>query len=69
LEIDFLKAGKYISSIKGYKGGHTSDKEYSYLCRLETIECVLDLEENKAYLKWKNWLHHCTTHFQLGWVL
>jgi len=63
-ENDFLKAGKYISSIKGYKG-HTLRKcieqsnTYLLLVDWETIEDHnIRFRTSEAYLKWKTLLHN-----------
>ncbi|MGK0324071.1 MAG: heme-degrading monooxygenase HmoA [Psychroserpens sp.] len=63
-EIDFLKAGQYISSIKGYKG-HTLKKcveqknKYLLLVDWETIkDHNIGFRKSKAYIKWKELLHH-----------
>jgi heme-degrading monooxygenase HmoA len=63
-EIDFLKAGKYISSIKGYKS-HTLKKcieqknKYILLVDWETIEDHnIGFRTSEAYTKWKALLHH-----------
>ena len=63
-EHDFLKAGKYISSIKGYKG-HTLRKcieksnTYMLLVDWETIEDHnIGFRTSEVYLKWKALLHN-----------
>jgi len=63
-EIDFFKAGKYISSIKGYKS-HTLKKcieqqnKYILLVNWETIEDHnIGFRTSEAYIKWKTLLHH-----------
>ncbi|WP_025743323.1 antibiotic biosynthesis monooxygenase family protein [Aquimarina pacifica] len=62
-EIDFDIAGKYISSIKGYKG-HTLKKcieennKYVLLVNWETIEDhTIGFRESTEYLEWKKMLH------------
>ncbi|MBT8244925.1 MAG: antibiotic biosynthesis monooxygenase [Winogradskyella sp.] len=63
-EIDFLKAKKYISAIKGYKG-HTLRKcievknKYLLLVDWETVEDHnIGFRESEEYKKWKTLLHH-----------
>ena len=63
-EIDFLKAGKHISSTKGYKS-HTLKKcieqknKYILLVDWETIEDHnIGFRTSEAYLNWKALLHH-----------
>lgn len=63
-ESDFLEAGKYISSIKGYKS-HTLRKcieqrnKYILLVEWETIEDhKIGFRTSEAYIKWKTLLHH-----------
>lgn len=63
-EIDFLNAGKYISSIKGYKS-HTLKKcieqnnKYILLVNWENIEDhTIGFRKSEVYLKWKKLLHH-----------
>ncbi|NRD19326.1 antibiotic biosynthesis monooxygenase [Winogradskyella eckloniae] len=63
-EIDFLKAGQYISSIKGYKS-HSIKKciekknKYILLVNWETIEDHnIGFRSSEAYKKWKALLHH-----------
>ena len=63
-EKDFLIAGKYISSVNGYKG-HTLKKcieqqnKYILLVDWETIENhSIGFRTSEAYIKWKELLHH-----------
>jgi heme-degrading monooxygenase HmoA len=63
-EKDFLKAGQYISSIKGYKK-HTLKKcieqkgKYILLVEWETIEDHnIGFRTSEAYKHWKKLLHH-----------
>jgi len=63
-EKDFEKAGKYISSIKGY-AGHTLQKcmeqtsKYILLVNWETLEAhTVGFRESKEYPEWKKLLHH-----------
>lgn len=63
-ESDFLKADKYISSIKGYKS-HSLNKcieqrnKYILLVEWETIDDHnIGFRTSEAYIKWKNLLHH-----------
>ena len=70
-ELDFLKAGKYISSIKGYKS-HTLRKcieqksKYILLVEWETIENHnIGFRTSEAYSKRKTLLHHYYDPFPL----
>jgi heme-degrading monooxygenase HmoA len=63
-ESDFLEAGKYISSIKGYKS-HSLRKcieqrnKYILLVEWKTIEDHnIGFRTSEAYIKWKTLLHH-----------
>ncbi len=63
-ERDFEIAGKYISSIKGYKG-HTlkkcieEDHKYILLVNWKTLEDHnIGFRKSKEYLIWKELLHH-----------
>lgn len=63
-ERDFKIAGKYISSIKGYKG-HTLKKcveeknKYILLANWKTIEDHnIGFRKSNEYLMWKELLHH-----------
>ena len=63
-ERDFDIAGKYISSIKGYKG-HSLKKcieektKYILLVNWETIEDhEIGFRKSKEYQEWKTLLHH-----------
>ena len=63
-EIDFLRAGKHISAIKGYKD-HTLRKcieeknKYLLLVDWETVEDHnIGFRESGEYQKWKALLHH-----------
>ena len=63
-ELDFLKAGKYISSNKGYIS-HTLRKcveqnnKYILLVEWETVENHnIGFRTSEAYIKWKELLHH-----------
>lgn len=63
-EIDFGKAGKYISAVKGY-AGHTLQKcleqknKYILLVNWETLEAhTVGFRESPQYSEWKKLLHH-----------
>jgi len=63
-EKDFGKAGKYISSIKGY-AGHTLQKcieqknKYILLVNWETLDAhTIGFRESSQYREWKKLLHH-----------
>lgn len=63
-ESDFVKAGQYISSIKGYIG-HSLKKclahpnKYLLLVDWEQLEDhTIGFRQSKEYLEWKNLLHH-----------
>lgn len=62
-EADFQLAGRYISSIKGYKS-HTlrkcieQESKYLLLVNWETLEDhTVGFRESTVYLEWKNLLH------------
>ncbi|WP_010180821.1 antibiotic biosynthesis monooxygenase family protein [Aquimarina agarilytica] len=63
-EVDFARAGKYISSIKGYQS-HSLKKcveqnnKYILLVKWDTITShTIGFRASEAYLKWKELLHH-----------
>ena len=63
-EKDFLKAGDFISSIKGY-GGHSLRKcleqKNKYLLLVDwgnLADHTEGFRRSAAYLEWKNLLHH-----------
>lgn len=70
-EKDFDKAGKYISSIKGY-AGHTLQKcieqknKYILLVNWETLDAhTVGFRESSQYPEWKKLLHHYYDQFPI----
>ncbi|MCC6448619.1 MAG: antibiotic biosynthesis monooxygenase [Chitinophagaceae bacterium] len=63
-EIDFLNAGKYISSIKGYikhslRKCLEQQNKYMLLVEWENLEDhTIGFRQSTQYLEWKNMLHH-----------
>ena len=63
-ELDFKKAGKFISSIKGYvnhslKKCMEQDNQYILLVNWEKIENhTIGFRQSSQYLEWKKLLHH-----------
>jgi len=63
-EIDFLKAGKYISSINGYikhslRKCIEQQNKYMLLVEWENLEDhTIGFRQSTQYLEWKNMLHH-----------
>lgn len=63
-EIDFLKAGKYISSINGYikhslRKCIEQQNKYMLLVEWENLEDhTIGFRQSTQYLEWKNILHH-----------
>ena len=63
-QLDFAKAGQFISSIKGYLG-HSLQKclehsnKYVLLVNWETIEDhTIGFRQSAVYQQWKSLLHH-----------
>ena len=63
-QLDFAKAGQFISSIKGYSG-HSLQKciehsnKYVLLVNWETIEDhTVGFRQSAVYQQWKSLLHH-----------
>ena len=63
-ELDFEKAGQFISSIKGY-ANHSLKKcieqenQYILLVNWEKLENhTIDFRQSTQYLEWKKILHH-----------
>lgn len=63
-EIDFLNAGKYISSINGYikhslRKCIEQQNKYMLLVEWENLEDhTIGFRQSTQYLEWKNMLHH-----------
>lgn len=63
-ENDFLKAGKYISSINGYikhslRKCLEQQNKYMLLVEWENLEDhTIGFRQSTQYLEWKNMLHH-----------
>ncbi len=63
-ERDFVVAGQYISSIKGYVSHSLQkcvekDNQYLLLVNWEKLEDhTVGFRESEAYVKWKALLHH-----------
>lgn len=63
-EIDFEKAGQFISSIKGYlnhslKKCIEQDNQYILLVNWEKLENhTIDFRQSSQYLEWKKLLHN-----------
>ncbi|WP_100610814.1 antibiotic biosynthesis monooxygenase family protein [Confluentibacter lentus] len=70
-ELDFAKAGQYISSIKGYvnhslKKCIEQDNQYILLANWEKLEDhTIGFRQSSQYLGWKNLLHHYYDPFPL----
>ena len=70
-EIDFLKAGKYISSINGYikhslRKCIEQQNKYMLLVEWENLEDhTIGFRQSTQYLEWKNMLHHYYEPFQI----
>lgn len=70
-ELDFVKAGQYISSIKGYvnhslKKCIEQDNQYILLINWEKLEDhTIGFRQSSQYLQWKNLLHHYYDPFPL----
>ena len=63
-ELDFEKAGQFISSIRGYlnhslKKCIEQDNQYILLVNWEKLENhTIDFRQSFQYLEWKKLLHH-----------
>ncbi len=63
-ELQFMKASKIISGMKGYLGHELQkcveqDRKYILLVRWKTLEDhIVGFRESDEYLEWKNLLHH-----------